>query len=57
MFQNVFMFSSFDILFLLQDGDFPPLYAVRGEKFAICKLLLDHGADVNLIDKVIQCDL
>ena len=57
MFQNVFMLSSFDLHFLLQNGDFPLLYAVRYGQLDICKLLLDHGADSNLIDKVVQCDM
>ena len=57
MIQNVFMLSSFDLLFLLQDGRIPLLSAVARDKLDICKLLLDHGAHVNLIDKVVQCDL
>ena len=56
MIQNIFMFSSFDLL-LLQD-DSPLLYAAYGrDRLDICKLLLDHGAHVNCIDQVVQCDL
>ena len=57
MFQNVFMLSSFDLHFLLQFGCYPLWYAVRWDKLDICKLLLEHGADVNCINKVVQCDL
>ena len=45
------------ITFLLQFGCCPLSYAVREGQLDICKLLLDHSADVNLIDEVVQCDL
>ena len=55
--QNVFMLSSFDLIFLLQVGRYALWCAVVEDKLDICKLLLDHGANVNLIDKVVQCEL